>query len=184
MRYLSILFILMLFGCKVSTPSSAQTQEKKDISSFTLNMKKYPGYFNFYWDEDAGKIYLEVNRIDQEFLYVNSLAAGVGSNDIGLDRGQLGNERIVRFERHGNKLLLIQPNYRYRAVSDNMSEVKAVKEAFASSALFGAEIQAKSSEGFLIDVTPLLLSDSHGIAQRLSSRKQGSYKLDTERSAL
>ena len=77
----------------------------------------------------------EVDKLDTEFLYVNSLQAGVGSNDIGLDRGQLGDERIVKFVRSGPKLLLVQPNYKFRAISDNEDERLAVKEAFAQSVL-------------------------------------------------
>ena len=57
-----------------------------------------------------------------EFLYQSSLPAGIGSNDIGLDRGQLGATRIVRFERSGPKVLLIQSNLDYRAVSNDEDE--------------------------------------------------------------
>ena len=49
-----------------------------------------PGFFNIYWDARAGKVWLEIAKFDSEFLYVVSLAAGVGSNDIGLDRGEFG----------------------------------------------------------------------------------------------
>ena len=99
--------------------------------------QEFKGYFNFSWDEAKGKITLEVDQLDEEFLYVNSLSAGVGSNDIGLDRGQLGDERIVKFIRSGEKLLLIQPNYRHRALSENEKERASVKEAFAESVLCG-----------------------------------------------
>ena len=80
------------------------------------------GFFNFTWDEKTGSILLEIDKFDTEFLYVNSLPAGMGSNDIGLDRGQLGATRIVKFVRVGNKVLMMQPNYKYRAVSENPAE--------------------------------------------------------------
>ena len=80
------------------------------IDQKTKSMEKMTGFFNMYWDKTTGKIWLEISKFDQEFLYVNSLTAGVGSNDVGLDRGQLGNERIVYFHRVGPKILLIQPN--------------------------------------------------------------------------
>ena len=83
------------------------------------NMQKFPGYFVFYWDAETGKIWLEIDKFDSEFLYVSSLPAGIGSNDIGLDRNQLGRTRIVKFHRVGPKILLIQPNYSFRAISDN-----------------------------------------------------------------
>ncbi|HEX8660160.1 MAG TPA: DUF5118 domain-containing protein, partial [Hymenobacter sp.] len=68
--------------------ASAQTLADK-----TKGMQKMPGYFPFYWDEKGGRILLEIDKLDQEILYVNSLPRGVGSNDLGLDRGQLGDTR-------------------------------------------------------------------------------------------
>ena len=86
------------------------------------------------------------------------MAVGIGSNDIGLDRGQLGNTRIVEFRRVGSKVLLVQPNYSYRANSDNTDEVKAVEQAFAESVLFGFKIEAESDAKLLIDLSPMLMS--------------------------
>ena len=108
------------------------------VTSYAQN-GEMRGFFDFRWDEDLGKVFLTIKELDKEFLYVNSLAAGVGSNDIGLDRGQLGNTRVVKFTKVGNKILLIQPNYDYRAESDNIEEVKSVREAFAQSVIWGFE---------------------------------------------
>ena len=84
---------------------------------------KVNGFFNYTWDTEEGKIWLDVTgKWGEEFLYVNALSSGVGSNDLGLDRNQLGKDRIVRFERSGPKALLVEPNYRYRAISDNSNE--------------------------------------------------------------
>ena len=187
MRYLKIAsLILILASCQTTnTPTTTPDQSSSnDIENFTSSMNKKEGFFNFYYDEEVGRLFLEVDKIDTEFLYVNSLAAGVGSNDIGLDRGQLGQERVVKFEKHGNKLLLIQPNYNYRAVSDNQDEVKSVAEAFASSVLGGFEIKTKNSEAYLIDMTDWLLRDSHGVSGRLRRSSQGSFSVDKSRSAI
>ncbi len=142
-----------------------------------------PGFFDFRYDEDLGKVFLIVDKLEKEFLYVNSLAAGVGSNDIGLDRGQLGQTRIVKFSKVGKKILLIQPNYSYRAISENQDEVKSVEEAFAQSVLWGFD-PIKLEEGYLIDITEFLLRDSHGISERLGEQKQGTYTVDASRSAI
>lgn len=146
--------------------------------------QSFNGFFNFTYTE-SGQILLDVpeSRIDQEFLYVNSLSAGIGSNDIGLDRGQLGKDRIVKFIKAGNKLLLIEPNYTYRALSENELERKAVEEAFAQSVLAGFEINKVTGSNYQIDFTPFLIRDSHGIAKRLKVSNQGTYKLDPKRSA-
>ena len=101
------------------------------IETKVAGMKKFPGYFEFYYDEKQDKVFLIIDKFDTEFLYVESLTAGIGSNDIGLDRNQLGSARIVKFERRGSKVLLTQLNYDYRAVSSNEAERKAVQEDLA-----------------------------------------------------
>ncbi len=112
------------------------------------------------------------------------MSAGIGSNDIGLDRGQLGNERVVYFSKTGNKLLLIQPNLKYRTSTSNVLEKQSVKEAFAESVLFGFPIIETSASDYLVDLTPFLMQDTHGVAQRLKQTKQGSFTVDKSRSAI
>ena len=156
----------------------------QSISDRTSGMEKYEGYFNFWWDDDSGKIFLEIDKLDEEFLYVNSLAAGIGSNDIGLDRSQLGNTRVVRFVRVGPKILMIQPNYDFRATSGVELEEKSVDEAFAQSVLFGFDVEAREGERVLVDATDFLMQDSHGVVETLRRNNQGSYSLDKSRSAI
>ncbi|MEQ8470236.1 MAG: zinc-dependent metalloprotease [Marinoscillum sp.] len=174
------LIILVSFACSKSAPSSSSTSYESTISKY----KKYEGFFDFYWDEKGGKIYLEINDLDKEFLYVNSLAAGIGSNDIGLDRGQLGDTRVVKFQRSGPKILLIQPNQDYRAISDNKNEVLSVEEAFAKSVVWGFKVEKEEKGKLLVDITDLLLSDAHGVAERIKTAKEGTYSLDASRSAV
>lgn len=188
MKYLFFtLSLLIFFSCKTNTPvltPAATKIIKKTIAGYTSGAEKKEGFFSFYNDQKKGKILLEVTNLNEEFLYVNSLAAGVGSNDIGLDRGQLGDNRVVRFVRSGPRLLLIQTNYDYRAISDNPAEENSVREAFAESVLWGFDILAETGDRLLIDLTPLLMQDAHGVADRLASSKEGNYKLDKTRSAL
>ena len=145
---------------------------------------KHEGYVTFYYDESTDKIFLQIENLHQEFLYVNSLSEGIGSNDIGLDRGQLGNTRIVKFMKAGNKLLLIQPNQDYRAITDNLEEKKSVEQAFAKSVIHGFVIKETNQGKYLVDATSFFMRDAHGVQGRLSARKQGSYSLDKSRSAI
>ncbi len=157
---------------------SAQFLEKhKDL-------KPYNGYFNFYYNETKDEVYLEVDTLDSEFLYVHSLATGLGSNDIGLDRGQIGDGVVVKFQKAGNKLLLIQPNQRYRAITDNTLEKKSVQQAFAKSVLYGFTIKEEKSGKYIIDLTPFLLQDTHDVISKLKLQKEGAYSVDKDRSAL
>ena len=172
MKFILRIIILFLF-CNIQ----GQVLNKKGL-------KTYDGYFDFYYEESSDKIYLKVKKLEEEFLYINSLASGVGSNDIGLDRGQLGGERVVYFKKAGNKLLLVQPNLKFRANTDNASEKKSIEQAFAKSVLFGFKIVEKRDENYIIDLTPFLMQDTHGVSERLKSRREGTYKIDASKSAL
>lgn len=176
MRKLYFLFFLL--------PFYAAAQNLPSIEEKTKSLKKQEGFLNFYWDENAGKIWLEVDKTDTELLYVTSLPAGLGSNDIGLDRGLLGGERIVKFSKTGRKLLLIQPNYNYRAVTTDAAEKRAVEQSFAQSTLWGFTIEAETGNHYLVDATDFLLRDAMQVSNRLRSNQQGNYSLDKSRSVI
>lgn len=168
----------------VSAPKIDMQKEGDKMKSKFAKMDLEEGYLDFYWDEEKGKLLLAIEDFDQELLYVNSLAAGVGSNDIGLDRGQLGNEHVVKFVKVGPKVLLTQINYDYRAVSDNEAERNSVAEAFAQSVLWGFKVEGESAGKVVVDATLFLLRDAHGVIGTLKRTKQGTYKLDASRSAV
>ena len=160
--------------------SFVNSQSKFDFDK----LNTYEGLFTFHHSDSADKIYLEVEHLDSEFLYVSWLSEGVGSNDLGLDRGQIGGTRVVKFTKAGNKLLLVQPNLKFRAITNNSLERKSVEEAFAKSVLFGFPIVEKTKKGYLIDLSPFLIQDTHGVAGVLKQAKQGIYRVDNSRSAL
>lgn len=156
------------------------------FSQFFKDNKKvthYKGYFNYYYDSGKDKIYLEIKKLESEFLYVNALSEGVGSNDIGLDRGKLGGGAVVFFRKAGNKILLIQPNQDYRALTENIEEKKSIKEAFAKSVLHGFVIKEEKNDVYLVDATSFFMQDTFGVANTLSRNGEGNYSLDKSRSA-
>jgi hypothetical protein len=159
------------------------TAQRKSISSVVDKMQKIDGYVPVYFNPDDGKIYLEISRLNTEFLYLVSLPTGVGSNPIGLDRAQLGPTRLVHFERSGNKLLLVQPNYDFRASGD-AKQKKSVEESFARSVIWGFKIEAYDGDKFLVDATNFLVRDAHGVGERLTQARQGNYSFDESRSAI
>lgn len=148
------------------------------------NWKKMDGFIPFWWDESMGRIWWEVDRLEQEMLYVNSLSSGLGSNDIGLDRGQLGNSRIVKFQRIGRRLFLTQPNYSFRAITSDATERRAVEESFAQSVIASFLIEEEKDGKLLIDATPFLVRDAHGIADKIRTARQGTYVFNDSRSAM
>ena len=153
------------------------------LSKFISDLDKKEGYLNFYWDDNKGKIYLEIKNLNQELIYINYLSAGIGSNDLGLDRGQIGGTRIIKFVKMGPKILMVQPNYKYRAISNNEEEIKSVEDAFAKSTLWGFQIVASDKNKYLIDISDFVIRDSHRISQRLTQRNQGSFKVDKNASS-
>jgi Met-zincin/Domain of unknown function (DUF5117) len=175
-----------------ATADGKNSDATSTIAEKTKDAQKLPGYFNLYWDAKSGKLWLEIDKWDTEFLYQTSLPAGVGSNDIGLDRGQMGETRIVRFERIGPKILLIQSNLDYRAVTSDPDERAAVRQSFAESALWGFSLAAEDGSGdatstnggrVLVDATEFFLRDAHHVPEVLARAKQGSFKLDDKRCA-
>ncbi len=165
----------------------AQSTDEKalpTISEKTKAMRKMPGYFPLYWDDRTGKMWLEIDKWDTEFLFLESLSAGVGQNDIGLDRGQLGEGRVVKFQRVGPKVLLTQVNYGFRAQTEDLAERKAVEDAFAQSVIWGFEVVAAEGDRVLVDATSFYLHDAHHVTDTLKQTKQGTFHVDASRSAL
>ncbi len=135
----------------------------------------------------AGRVLLHLDSLPADFLYVPALQSGVGSNDLGLDRGQMDRTRWVRFERYGNRVLLLEPNLAFRADTENIHERRAVGEAFAQSVLAGFPVEDPAQEnenGVTIDLGPLLLSDITRIGVRIAELEQGTFEMDPDRSAI
>jgi len=177
-----VFFILLSFI--TTTDANEKEQQPKTISAFTKDMAYHNGFIDFYWDNTTGKIYLKINQFNQDLLYTYYLRSGVGSNDIGLDRGQIGGYSLVQFKRLGNKIMMIEPNQSYRAFSDNLAERQAVEDGFTQSILWGGEIIASEGPTVLVDWTDFLLRDSQGIGQRLEDMEEGQFAVDQNRSAI
>jgi len=179
MQRLLALFLAAL--CAI-TANAQNRSESQTMAAKTAGLAKIDGYVPLYWDAAQGKMWMEISRFNTELLYQISLPAGVGSNPIGLDRGQLGGTFVVYFERVGPKVLMIQPNYRYRALTNDEAERRAVADSFARSVIWGFKVEASEGGKVLVDATALFLRDAHGVAERLRAARQGNYRFDEARS--
>jgi len=168
----------------VVAPPIIRAEAPETLSQKIAGMDHKDGLFPLDWDAKAGKLYLEIPAGEKDFLLLDQLPYGLGSNDIGLDRGQLGQGRIVHFERVGPKILLVAPNLTYRSSATELAERIAVKESFAESVLWGFKVEAEENNRVLVDATDFFLRDAHGVAEQLQSTRQGSYKIDQSRSAI
>ena len=191
----------LLLVCVVCPPMNAAPQSARPanpaaesspptIREKTAKMKHFDGLLPLDWDATSGKLYVEIPQLgtdgkSPDLLYVNSLPFGTGSNDLGLDRGQVSRGSIVHFERTGPKVLLVQPNLAFRASSNDPDEQLAVRQSFPESVLWGFTVAAESPDGaVLVDATDFLLHDSHRVADTLTNLKQGTYHVDASRSAI
>jgi len=170
-----------------TSPAAAQrgggtpAEDLPSIADKTAGMEHMDGFLPLYWDADMGQLWMEIPQLDTEMVHFVGFGAGLGSNDLGLDRGALRGSRIVKFERIGRKVMMVQPNYRFRATSDNPDEVRAVRDAFARSILWGFSVAAESDGRVLVDLTDFLMRDAVGAAGRMSP---GTYRLDNSRSSV
>src|SRR4029079_8305847 len=162
-------------------PGGGQSAAIQTIDARTAGFQKLDGYLPLYWDQKTGSLWMEINKFETEMLYSTGLSAGLGSNDIGLDRGQSGQGRVVKFQRIGPRVLMVQPNYTFRANSPNPDERRAVEDAFAKSILWGFTVGAESDGRVLVDATDFFLRDAHNVIPQL---RPGTYRVDRQRSAI
>jgi hypothetical protein len=164
---------------KAEAPPAPVTIEAK-----TAKLQLIDGFLPLYWDAENGKLLMRVTHLGEELIYQTSLPAGLGSNPVGLDRAGLGQTYIVRFDRVGPKVLMVAPNYRYRALSNDAAERRSVEDSFARSVLWGFKVEASDGGSVLVDATDFFLSDRHGVIDTLKGTQQGNYSVDRNRSAI
>jgi hypothetical protein len=181
-RLIPILALAML-TLSLGAPLGAQVPS---IAEKTRGLSRHDGFIPFYWDSATGRLWLEIPaaRLGPELLYITGAVTGLGSNDIGLDRGQIGGEHVVRFRRIGNKVLMIEPNYGFRSSSTEPAVVRSVEESFAISTLWGFRVEAETGGTVLVDGTDFAIRDVHDAVGALARARQGAYRLDPSRSAV
>ncbi len=175
--------LLLLTAC-ATAPKPVPAPPEGKAATGVAAVQTLDGFIPLRWDAETGKLMMEITRFNEELIWQVSLASGVGSNPIGLDRHQLGATHIIRFERVGPRVLMVEPNFAYRALSNDAAERRAVEESFAQSVLAAFKVESKTDNGVLVDATDFFLSDAHGVARRLRDAQQGSYALDKNRSAI
>lgn len=171
-------FTVLLFGL---CPVAAAERAPDPLDG----LERKAGFFDIWTDEAKGRLLLGVERLDTPLLLVTALPHGLGSNDVGLDRGQPGNVREVEFRRAGPRVLLVERNTRFMASATDAAERRAARDAFAESVLWAGDVlESPRSERVIVDFSTFLLSDRHGVADRLEQSRQGKYSVDDKRSAV
>jgi Met-zincin/Domain of unknown function (DUF5117) len=164
-----------------AVPAAPAPTWPSSIAERTKSLKKLDGFYPMYWDEGGGRLFVEIPKLDTEVLHATSMATGLGSNDIGIDRGLPMGSRIIKFERAGPRILMVQPNYHFRAVTQSPQEAQTVRDAFARSVRWSFPIAAASGGRYLVDWTDFLVRDGSELAGRL---QPGTYRFDASRSSV
>ncbi|MGI9222117.1 MAG: zinc-dependent metalloprotease [Woeseiaceae bacterium] len=175
--WLALAMLLLIAACEPATDGDSANSQYG-------SMEALDGFVDLYWDADSGRLLIRVEEFGTQFLYQSSMPRGVGSNDLSLDRGQLGIRKVVSFERSGPKILLVEHNLAYRAGGDDVQEHQAVEESFAKSVIWGFAVEGVDNEATVIDATDFFLRDVHGVANRLNTKGEGSFAVDASRSAI
>ena len=181
MRFLVVVGAVLLSPWVWSSEVDGATES---VESVLLNTQQMPGFIPLHWDSEEGRLYADISDIEGPFIYYNGLSHGLGSNDLGLDRGRLGDTFLVEFRKVGKKVFLAALNTKYTARSEDAQERRAVAEAFAESIIWGFAVVESSPDSLVIDLTDFALSDATGIAGLLAARGEGSFKIDESRSAI
>jgi Met-zincin/Domain of unknown function (DUF5117) len=193
MKPLVALLLLVLCSCAAATVTPSVSEGPGGVggaqpTSTAPSAPQVPArddvFLGLQWDETNGKLMMTIPRLGEEMIYVASLPAGVGSNPIGLDRGGINESQIVRFDRFGPRVLMVAPNYRFRALSNDPNERRAVEESFAQSVIWSFKVEKSGDDGVTVDATDFFLSDQNGVAARLRGMQQGGYSIDKNRSAI
>ncbi|OGU06102.1 MAG: hypothetical protein A2W29_11130 [Gemmatimonadetes bacterium RBG_16_66_8] len=179
-HFRSLSFTILTVLVAITTQAAAQ----QPIADYTRSMEKRDGYFPVYWDAARGRLFLEIARMDEGFLYLPSLATGVGSEPLGLDRGLIGQSMLARFTRVGPKVLFTIENTDFRALrADNAALARSVEESFATSTIAAFDVVAEDGGRALVDVTTHFLTDVMDVRGSLRRDNAGTFQLDRERSA-
>ena len=175
MRTPTFLLLLAPLLAGAQTPS---------IATATQGLERHDGFVPFYLDDGHGKVLFEIGTFDQDFLYLTSLATGIGSLDLGIDRGEIGSEYLARFERVGPRVHLVPRNPTFRARTDNAALARSVEESFPVSVVASLEITGETEGRVVVDATGFLVSDVMDVVGRLRRADQGTFRVERERSGV
>ena len=174
---------LMAYMLMAVATSAAIAKKPSAPASPVADMASQQGFVDVHVDADAAKVVIGVHALDTPMLLVSALPGALGSNDIGLDRAQQGDPKLVEFRRLGSRLLLVQQNTRFIADSTDDDERQAARDAFAEAVLWSSELlnPADRDGPWLVDFGSFITSDQHGVGDRLKATAQGNYSLDANR---
>src|SRR5690606_33332368 len=131
-------------GATASTPGAPTTQVAPAAGwgQHTAGLERRDGFVPVWISPDGGKLHLELPADSLRALLHVKQATGLGSNPIGIDRGSTGGAQVVRFERVGDRMLVIFENWRYRSSLEDTLHQRSLRENFPVSTVAALPILA------------------------------------------
>ena len=183
MKIIPALFILA--ACATTSGVTQTPAPTTAAPSKTAGMERRDGFIPILLDNKQGKIYLEIPRDSMRALMMVTLATGLGSNPIGLDRGSSGDTYIVRFDRNGDRVLAVFENWNYRtSATDNCDHQRTVAEAFPPSTPGSLPIISQDGGKMVVDATDFFMRDWNDVAGTITASNEGSYSVARDRSSI
>ncbi|HEX6575093.1 MAG TPA: zinc-dependent metalloprotease, partial [Gemmatimonadaceae bacterium] len=168
-----------------NAPAPAAAPSATSIAAKTAGLEKKDGFIPIYLDNKTGKILLEIPRDSMRALMFVSLATGLGSNPIGLDRGAGYDNYLARFDRNGERVLVVFENWNYRSsATNNPAHVRTIAESFPPSTPGSLPVVAQEGSRTLVDATDFFLRDWNDVTGTLSQQNEGSYSVAKDRSSV
>ena len=154
-------------GRRQNPGGQGHARELPTIASKVEKLQKIDGYMPLYWQASAGKLFMEIGAV-QPGAALSGLAAGGPRLEPGRPRSRPARRLQRRHLRaHRTEGPDDAAELRYRAISSNEAERRAVKESFAQSVLWGFKVEAEEGDRVLVDATAFFMRDAHGVVDRL-----------------
>lgn len=136
-----------------------------------------------YLNDRTGAVWLEIPRDSARALFLATLATGLGSNPLGIDRGSGGTEQVARFDRHGDKVFVVFENWSYRS-SGGDDHRRTVDESFPASTIAALPIVAEEGGRLVVDATDFVMRDWNDVGATLQRGQEGAYAVARDRSSV
>jgi hypothetical protein len=179
----TVFCLALLWIVSVNTHAQTSTGSPTTMTQRTAGLQRQEGFLPIYLDSAKGRLLMEV-RLNEDMLYFVTVSKGIGSVDLGIDRGASGGSKLIHFERAGPRALIVESNLRFRAPNGNSALQQGMDESFAGSTLASLAVDAEENGRLLIDVTPFVIRDAIDLEGTLRRRNEGAYKLDALRSSI
>jgi hypothetical protein len=117
-----------------------------------------------------GRLFAEITPglLNRDFIVLISIARGIGEGQLlgGMSWG-FGDDWLWQFRKEGDEIFIVRRNVRFTAAKGSPEE-KAVGLAYTDSVLFNLPIVTNGpGGGFVVELTPVFMSDLPQISQQL-----------------